>query len=61
MIDREEYCDDVLTQIAAVQSAMSAVAKIIMENHVRTCVANRLAQGDETVIDEFVQTLGRMK
>ena len=60
MIDRGVYCDDILTQIAAVQSAMSSVAKILLESHMRACVAQRLQNGDDTVIDELIKTVGRL-
>jgi len=60
MIDRGAYCDDVLTQISAVQSAMSSVAKILLESHIRSCVTQKLRTGDETVVDELVKTVGRL-
>lgn len=60
MIDRGVYCDDVLTQIAAVQSAMSSVAKILLGSHMRSCVSQRLKDGDDSVVDEFIKTVGRL-
>ena len=60
MIERGEYCDDILTQISSVKSAMNAVAKILVENHMRTCVTEKLQQGDEDIIEEFVKTVGRI-
>jgi len=60
MIEREVYCDDVLTQIAAAQSALSSVAKILLESHMRTCVTQRLKVGDDTVVEEFIKTIGRL-
>ena len=60
MIEKDVYCDDVLTQIAAIQSAMSSVAKILLESHMRSCVAQRLKDGDDEVIGEFVKTVGRL-
>jgi len=60
MIERGEYCDDILTQISSVKSAMNAVAKILVENHMRTCVAEKLQHGDEDIIEEFVKTVGRI-
>ena len=60
MIERGDYCEDVLTQIAAAQSAMSAVAKILLESHMRTCVSRRLKDGDDTVVDELIKTVGRL-
>ena len=60
MIERGEYCDDVLTQIASVQSAMSSVAKILLESHVKTCVAPKLAQGDDAAVDDLIKSVGRL-
>ena len=60
MIERGDYCDDILTQIAAAQSAMSAVAKILLESHMRTCVSRRLKNGDDMVVDELIKTVGRL-
>ena len=60
MVERGEYCDDILTQISSVKSAMNAVAKILVESHMRTCVAEKLRDGDEDVIEEFVKTVGRI-
>jgi len=60
MVERGEYCDDILTQIAAAQSAMTSVAKILLESHMRACVTDRLKNGDDTVVDELVKTIGRL-
>lgn len=60
MIEKGVYCDDVLTQIAAVQSAMSSVSKLLLESHMRTCVIEKMKDGDRDVIDEFVKTVGRL-
>jgi len=47
MLDEDRYCIDVLTQIAAVNTALEAVAFKILDDHVRHCVAGALASGDE--------------
>ena len=60
MIERDVYCDDVLIQIAAVRSAMSSVAKILLESHMRTCVAENLKNGDDEVIEEVIKTIGKL-
>ena len=61
MIERDDYCDAILNQIAAIQSSMSSVAKHLLENHMRTCVIERLRENDETVVDEFVKTVSRLQ
>lgn len=60
MIDKDTYCDDVITQLAATQSALNSVAKILLEGHMRGCVVNRLEEGDTDVIDELVVTIQKL-
>jgi len=47
MVDDDRYCIDILTQIAAVNTALEAVALKILDEHVRHCVAGALTSGDE--------------
>ena len=60
MIEKNVYCDDVLTQIAAIQSAMSSVGKILLESHMKSCVSTRIKNGDEEIIEEFIKTVGKL-
>jgi DNA-binding FrmR family transcriptional regulator len=47
MVVEERYCVDVLTQIAAVSTALESVALEMLDDHVNHCVAGALASGDE--------------
>ncbi|HVC15425.1 MAG TPA: metal-sensitive transcriptional regulator [Acidimicrobiales bacterium] len=49
MIAEDRYCIDILTQIAAVDTALEAVALKILDDHVNHCVTHALASGDEAV------------
>jgi DNA-binding FrmR family transcriptional regulator len=46
MVEEERYCIDVLTQIAAVTTALESVGMKLLEDHVAHCVAGALASGD---------------
>ena len=46
MVEEERYCIDILTQIAAVTTALESVAVKLLEGHVRHCVADAIAAGD---------------
>ena len=48
MVEDDRYCIDVLTQIAAVNTALESLAFKILDEHVRHCVAGALTSGDET-------------
>ncbi|NJJ38469.1 metal-sensitive transcriptional regulator [Paenibacillus apii] len=60
MIDRDTYCDDVLTQLAAVQSALGSVGKLLLEGHMKSCIVERIEAGEHEVIDELLITVGRL-
>lgn len=60
MIEQDTYCDDVITQLSATQSALNSVAKILLEGHVKGCVVDRLSNGDEEVIDELIVTIHKL-
>ncbi|MFZ2756795.1 MAG: metal-sensing transcriptional repressor [Atopobiaceae bacterium] len=59
MIDDNRYCGDVLIQLAAAQSAIKAVSTEILQDHLETCVVERIQAGDTEVVDEVVQLLKR--
>jgi DNA-binding FrmR family transcriptional regulator len=46
MVEQDRYCIDVLTQIAAVTTALESVAFRILDDHVNHCVSGALASGD---------------
>lgn len=60
MLEKDVYCDDILNQIAAAQSALNALSRVILEKHIKTCVIDRLQQGEDEVIDEFMITLEKL-
>lgn len=46
MLDEDRYCVDILTQVAAVQSALDALARELLEHHLQGCVAHAVRSGD---------------
>jgi DNA-binding FrmR family transcriptional regulator len=63
MVEEDRYCIEILTQLAAVDTALESVALEILEDHVKHCVAGALASGDEpdaeTKIDELLEAVRR--
>jgi len=60
MIEKDTYCDDVLNQIAAVQSAMNSVGKLLLEGHMKSCVIERIQAGETEVVDELLVTVQKL-
>lgn len=62
MIEEQRYCIDILKQIAAVQSSLSKVARLISESHMKHCVVQAVAHGGgDKKIQELMETLKYLK
>lgn len=64
MIEREEYCVDILQQTSALRAAVDSLAVLVLEDHVQGCVRTAAEQGNadkyvEEVVDVVRRTLGR--
>lgn len=60
MVEKDAYCTDILMQVAAVNAALNSFNKVLMGNHIRTCVVEHIRQGDEEIIDELVTTMQKL-
>ena len=60
MVERDIYCTDILVQVAAVNAALNSFNKVLLANHIRTCVARDIREGKEETIDELVVTLQKL-
>lgn len=60
MVENDAYCVDILTQVSAVNAALNSFNKVLLANHIRTCVAEHVREGNDEVIDELVATLQKL-
>lgn len=60
MVDKDVYCDDIITQLSATQSALNSVAKVLLDGHLKGCVKERLAAGENEVLDELLTTVQKL-
>lgn len=60
MIENNAYCADVLTQVAATKSAMNSFTKVLLSNHIKTCVTDDIKEGKEESVDELVELLQKL-
>ena len=60
MVEDEAYCPDILIQVSAVNSALNSFSKVLLGNHIRTCVADDIRNGQEETIDELVTLLQKL-
>ena len=60
MIERDAYCNDVLTQSAAVSAAVDAFNRELIASHIKNCVVRDIRAGNDDVVDELIDTLRRL-
>jgi DNA-binding FrmR family transcriptional regulator len=62
MVDEDQYCVDILTQISAIMSALRTAGMIVLEDHVRGCVVGTCRHGHENkdeIVSELMQAIAR--
>ena len=60
MVEADAYCNDVLTQSAAVNAAINAFNRELLAEHLPTCVTRDLKNGHEEIVDELAATLQKL-
>ena len=60
MVEKDAYCPDILTQVAAASAALNSFSKVLLANHIKTCVAQDIRDGKDETIDELLTTLQKL-
>ena len=59
MVEDGADCSEVLVQLAAVRSALDNTGKVILKDHMRHCLVDAVAAGDEDAIDDLCLAIDR--
>ncbi|MEX2654791.1 MAG: metal-sensitive transcriptional regulator [Acidimicrobiia bacterium] len=58
MVEDERYCPEVMKQISALQGSLERVNRILLQNHLETCVAHAVSEGRTAeIVDELMETM----
>ena len=58
MVEDERYCPDIMKQVSALQGGLEKVNRVLLENHVETCVMHAVDEGRTAqIVDELMETL----
>ena len=60
MLESGAYCTDILMQVSAITSALNSFNKVLLANHVKTCVSEDIRNGKEETVDELVTVLQKL-
>ena len=58
MVDQDAYCPEVMKQLSAVQGSLERASRLVLRNHLETCVAAAMQAGrTEEIVDELMDAL----
>lgn len=60
MLEENRYCVDILTQVSAVQSALNSFNKVLLSNHIKSCVIEDIQAGNEEAVDELCAAIQKL-
>ena len=60
MVEKDCYCPDIITQVAAANAALNSFNKVLLAQHIRTCVADGIRNGEDDKVDELVTMLQKL-
>lgn len=60
MVEEDAYCTDILVQVAAANAALNSFNKVLLAEHIRTCVADDIREGRDETVEELVTTLQKL-
>lgn len=60
MVEEDAYCVDILTQVSAARCSLNSFSKVVLGNHIKTCVADDIRSGSDEKTDELVELLQKL-
>lgn len=60
MVEKDCYCPDIIVQVAAANAALNSFNKVLLANHIRTCVSDGIRQRNDEKVDELVDVLQKL-
>lgn len=60
MVEKDAYCTDILVQVSAVNAALNSFNKVLLVNHIKSCVAEDIRNGKDETMDELVNVLQKL-
>ena len=61
MLDENRYCGDILTQVSAAESALQSIGYVILQEHMETCMVEKIQAGETEIIPEALELIKKLK
>ena len=60
MVEDDRYCIDIITQVAAINAALNSFNKLLLSEHIKSCVVEDVKAGNDQMVDELCSTLQKL-
>lgn len=60
MLERDAYCTDIITQVAAANAALNSFNKVLLARHINTCVVRDIRAGKDETTDELITIIQKL-
>lgn len=60
MVETDAYCVDILTQVSAITAALNSFNRVLLSEHIRSCVVDGVRSGEDEKIDELIGLLPKL-
>lgn len=60
MLENDAYCTDIVTQVSAINAALNAFNRELLNNHIKTCITNDIRAGKTESVDDLLKTLSKV-
>ena len=60
MVENDAYCIDILVQVSAANAALNSFNRVLLSNHIKTCVTHDIIEGKEETVDELLAALQKL-
>lgn len=60
MVENDAYCTDILTQVSAANAALNSFSRVLLSNHIKTCITTDIKDGKEDSVDELISILQKL-
>jgi len=60
MLENDVYCDDILIQVSAAANSLKSLGRVILNEHMKSCVKDEILKGNDGIIDEVVNSFSKL-
>ncbi len=60
MVEEDRYCIDIINQVASVSAAINSFNKVLLSEHIKSCVVEDIRDGGSQMVDELCDTLHKL-